>query len=222
MSLDNCVIFNNVRLSFPNIATPQVHQDTQKASYGADLIIEPNDPNFQKFIAIVHKLAAEKWGEKAQQVIAMCEADKRSRCYGKGDEKIHSTKMTVYPGYSGKLYLTARGSRMPQIIRPDGTPVEEANLIERQAVARTLYGGCRADVVVKPWMQNNTADKGGRALRCDIIAVRFAGDDEPLGGGVTDASSLFTAAPAAPATWGAATPMPAAPFPGTAPKAPWG
>lgn len=124
--------------------------------------------------------------------------------------------MTVYPGYSGKLYLTARGSRMPQIIRPDGTPVEEANLIERQAVARTLYGGCRADVVVKPWMQNNTADKGGRALRCDIIAVRFAGDDEPLGGGVTDASSLFTAAPAAPATWGAATPVPAAP------KAPWG
>ena len=218
MSLNNCIIFNNVRLSFPCIASPQIHQDTQKASYGADLIIDPADPNFAKFMAIVHKLAVEKWGEKAQAVVAMCEQDKRSRCYGKGEEKIHQTKMVPYEGYPGNLYITARGSRMPQIIRPDGSPVEEANLIERQAVARTLYGGCRADVVVKPWMQNNTPDKGGRAVRCDLVAIRFAGDDAPFGGGVTDASALFTvpAAPAA-APWGLATPTPAA-----APKAPWG
>jgi hypothetical protein len=57
---------------------------------------------------------------------------------------------------------------------------------------------------VKPWLQEN---KHGRGIRCDLIAVQFAGDDTAFGEGAVDASSMFGAvsaiggaqAPASPA-----------------------
>lgn len=54
----------------------------------------------------------------------------------------------------------------------------------------------RVNAAVKPWLQDN---KHGRGIRCDLIAVQFAGDDTPFGAGETDASALFGAVAAAPA-----------------------
>jgi hypothetical protein len=80
-----------------------------------------------------------------------------------------------------------------------------------QQLARKMYGGCRVNAAVKPWLQEN---KHGRGIRCDLVAVQFAGDDTPFGEGAVDASNLFGAvAGAAPAGFAPAG-MPAAPFPG--------
>jgi len=78
-----------------------------------------------------------------------------------------------------------------------------------------MYGGCRVNAAVKPWLQDN---KHGRGVRCDLVAVQFARDDTPFGEGSVDASGLFGAvaagAPAsAPGFMAAQAPaMPAAPF----------
>jgi hypothetical protein len=88
-----------------------------------------------------------------------------------------------------------------------------------------MYGGCRVNAAIKPWLQDN---KHGRGIRCDLIAVQFAADDTPFGEGATDASNLFGAVAGAPAGFGAVAPagmpagfgavapagMPAAPFAG--------
>jgi hypothetical protein len=77
-----------------------------------------------------------------------------------------------------------------------------------QALTRAMYGGCRVNAAVKPWLQDN---KHGRGVRCDLVAIQFAGDDKAFGEGAADASSMFgaVAAPAAPV---AAAPMPLPPF----------
>jgi hypothetical protein len=83
-----------------------------------------------------------------------------------------------------------------------------------QAITRQMYGGCRVNVAIKPWLQEN---KHGRGVRADLVAVQFAGDDQPFGEGRTDASNMFgavaTAAPA-PAFLQPAAPqqMPLPPF----------
>ena len=63
-----------------------------------------------------------------------------------------------------------------------------------------MYGGCRVNAAIKPWLQEN---KYGRGVRCDLVAIQFANDDKPFGEAATDASGLFGAvggnAPAAPA-----------------------
>jgi hypothetical protein len=83
-----------------------------------------------------------------------------------------------------------------------------------QQLARKMYGGCRVNAAVKPWLQDN---KHGRGIRCDLIAVQFYLDDAPFGEGNVDASGMFgaVAAGAMPGFAAAHAPaMPAAPFPG--------
>ena len=59
-----------------------------------------------------------------------------------------------------------------------------------QMLTRKMYGGCRVNAAVKPWIQDN---KHGRGIRCDLIAVQFFKDDTPFGEGSVDASGLFGA-----------------------------
>ena len=88
------------------------------------------------------------------------------------------------------VYITAGRDNPPQMIQDSGQPVDPANTMAYQQLARKMYGGCRVNVAVKPWLQEN---KHGRGVRCDLIAVQFAGDDTAFGEGNIDASALFGA-----------------------------
>ena len=123
------------------------------------------------------------------------------------------------------MFITAGSERQPQIIQGDGTPVDPMNTMAVQQLARKLYGGCRVNAAVKPWVQKN---HHGNGFRFDLVAVQFFKDDAPFGEGVVDASGLFGAVQqaAGPSASGAAMPwllspsfnpnpappMPAAPF----------
>jgi hypothetical protein len=100
------------------------------------------------------------------------------------------------------------------VIQADGQPIDPANTMAYQQLARKMYGGCRVNAAIKPWPQDN---KHGRGIRCDLIAVQFAGDDTPFGEGAVDASGMFGAVATAPAGMFGAAPqgapaMPTAPF----------
>ena len=160
-------------------------------------------------------MAQDKWKENAQAAMQRIQADRMTRCYGAGEEKTSQKTFQVHPGYSGNVYITTRSPRQPQIIRPDGTIVDPTNTMELRAVASKIYGGCYANVVIKPWLQQNTSRIG---VRCDLIAVQFAADGESLGAGAADVNGMFGAVaggvPAMPSFMPAAAPaMPAAPFP---------
>ena len=77
-----------------------------------------------------------------------------------------------------------------------------------QMHTRKMYGGCRVNVALKPWLQEN---KHGRGIRCDLVALQFAKDGEAFGEGVADASSMFGAVASAPAGFPTAGGMPTPP-----------
>jgi len=85
--------------------------------------------------------------------------------------------------------------------------VDAGNTMAYQQLARKMYGGCRVNAAVKPWLQEN---KHGRGIRCDLIAVQFFADDTPFGEGAVDASNLFGAVAGAPAGMFGSTAAPAA------------
>ena len=62
------------------------------------------------------------------------------------------------------------------------------------------------NVAIKPWLQDNTH---GRGVRCDLVAVQFAGDDAAFGEGSVDASGMFGAVQGQPAGAAAPTAAPA-------------
>lgn len=211
----NLVFLSNVRISFPHLLDPQVQKNDQGQEtrvFNCDFILEPNDPGFAKFMSIYQAMAQEKWKENAQAAMQRIQSDRKTRCYAAGEERVNSTTFQVLNGYAGKVSLTARSSRQPQIIRPDGTPCDPANMMELRAVGSKIYAGCRVNAVVKPWLQQN---EKGIGVRCDLIAVQFHADDQSFESAPADVSNMFGAvAGGAPAPSAPAPQMPAAPFPG--------
>lgn len=225
--MSNIIYLSNVRLSFPHLTEPQrnINEQTgkERISYNCELIMPPDHPGFAQFMKAYSEMAVEAWKQHAQAVMQMIQQDRRQRCYGSGEEKVNKKTMAPYDGYVGGVYITAGRDTPPQIIQADGSPIDPQNTMAYQQLTRMMYGGCRVNAAVKPWVQDN---KHGRAIRCDLVAVQFAGDDTPFGEGNVDASGMFgqvAGAPTAPGGFGsvapAAAPVPAAPT-GAAPAFP--
>ena len=218
------VQLSNVRLSFPHIIEPQKTQTPkgERISYNAEFIMEPTHPGWKRFHEVVVELATAKWKEMAPGVIQFCNANRKNRCYGGGEEKIKQSTMKPYDGYPGMVFIGAGKDKMPQIFDAQGKQIDPNNTMALQQEARRMYGGCRVNAVIKPWMQEN---EHGRAIRADFVTIQFLADDKPFGEGAIDASAFFGATPAAAAPDAAAAPswaapsMPAPPF-GGAPAVP--
>jgi hypothetical protein len=216
--MSEIIFLSNVRLSFPHLAEPQKQVNEQtgvtRISYNAEFLMPQDHPGFAQFMARYGAIALEKWKDHAQAVMGMIQNDRKTRCFGRGEEKISRKTMQPYDGYAGNIYITAGRDTAPQMIQADGSPVDPANTMAYQQLARKMYGGCRVNAAIKPWPQDN---KVGRGIRCDLVAVQFAGDDTAFGEGAADASSLFGAVgnPAQAQTApGGGFGMPAAPFAG--------
>ncbi len=211
--MSEIIFLSNVRLSFPHLAEPQKQVNSatgaERISYNCEFILHQDHPGFAQFTQRYGAMALDKWKEHSQMVMSMIQADRKLRCFGRGEEKVNKKTFQPYDGYAGHVFITAGRDSAPQMIQSDGKPVE--GMLAYQQLARKMYGGCRVNAAIKPWIQDN---KHGRGIRCDLIAVQFAGDDTPFGEGAVDASNLFGAVAGAPAGMfaPAAAAMPAAPF----------
>ena len=213
--MSEIIYLSDVRLSFPHLAEPQrqVNEATgkERISYNCEFIMPQDHDGFIQFMQRYGSMVLEKWKEHAQTVMGMIQQDRKLRCFGRGEEKINNKTFQPYDGYAGHVFITSGRDSPPQMIQANAQPVDPSNTMAYQQLARKMYGGCRVNAAIKPWLQEN---KHGRGVRCDLIAIQFAGDDTPFGEGAVDASNLFGAvAGAAPAGFAPAG-MPAAPFPG--------
>lgn len=211
--MSDIIFLSNVRLSFPHLAEPQrkVSPETgkERVSYSADFIMPADHAGFKAFMTKINEMALAKWKEHAAQVMQMINGDRKLRCFGDGNQKVNSKTFQPYDGYAGNLYVTAGRDTPPQVIQADGSPIDPTNTMQYQALTRAMYGGCRVNVAVKPWLQEN---KHGRGIRADLVAIQFAGDDKPFGEGAVDASAMFGAVQAAPAGFTAQPAAQAAPM----------
>jgi len=211
--MSDIIFLSNVRLSFPHLAEPQrqINEQTgkERVSYNCEFIMSQDHPGFQQFMQKYGAMALEKWKEHANTVMQMINGDRKTRCYGRGEEKVNKKTFQPYDGYAGHVFITAGRDSQPQVIQADGQPIDPTNTMAYQQLTRKMYGGCRVNAAVKPWLQDN---KHGRGIRCDLIAIQFAADDKAFGEGAVDASSLFAPA-AAPAGMFAPAAAPAMPLP---------
>jgi len=191
------IFFQNVRLSFPSLTEPNTSVPNAKPKYAASFLMETGEPKLQEFMGRINELGTAKWKEHTQQVMGVINNDRRLRCFSKGEENVNQKTFQVYDGYEGKFVISANNERMPQMIKPDGTPIDPNNTMEAQQVARSMYAGCMVNVALQPWLQDN---QHGRAVRCSLVAIQFNADGEAFGEGTPDLSGVFGAAQQAPST----------------------
>ena len=201
--MSEIIMLSNVRLSFPQLVEPveRINPKTQVKTlvWSADFILPETHQGWIDFAQRYALLAQEYWKELRPQIMQAVQADRKSRCFGDGGEKVNSKTFVQYEGYNGMKYITTSSkNKPPQMIEANGKAIDVSNTMAYQMLARKMYGGCFVNAAIKPWVQKPGIDYG-HGFRCDLIALQFAKDGEPFGDGVPDASNLFGAVAAAPA-----------------------
>jgi hypothetical protein len=185
------VVFEKARLSYPSLLTATAYQNGDKKEYKANLIFDNQDDNTKKVTVIVPKLLNAHFGANGNKILSIITDDKKLRFYREGNKELDKD-LNPIPYLQNKLVVIAKTAEdnPHEFYDANGKKVEFSNTFAWQTEGRKFYGGCYANVVVQIWVQDNDY---GKAIRCKLLAVQFAGDGEPLGGTATkpDVSGFF-------------------------------
>lgn len=173
------IMLKNIRMAFPALATPQALGDGEPA-YGAKFVVQPKSEHLKQLDAAIREVAAEKWGEKADNIVDMLTEDGKV-CFVK---KVYKSRKTgeAYAGFEGAYYLSARNaSTQPTVFNEYGEQLEKKADIERKG-----YSGAIVNASVDVWAQDN---QWGRRINCTLRGVMTTGEGDNLGGGAAPASA---------------------------------
>ena len=155
----------NVRLSFPQLWEAATFNGEGKATFSASFIIDPADPQIETINAVMEKVAADKWGAKAEAMLKQIRAKDASFLHD-GDNKPNIA------GYPGNFYISARNPVRPTVLDRDKSPLIESD--------GKPYGGCYVNAVLDIWAQENGF---GKRINASLMGVQFVRDGEAFTGG---------------------------------------
>lgn len=156
------VVINDVRLAFPAL-----HEKDKFGRFSADFIFLKGHPAEKDISAAITKVAQEKWGAKAPQVLAALKEDKKL-CLHPGTHKAD------YDGFNedGALYVSTGSPTQPTLLRRNK---EQCTPDDGQ-----LYSGCYVDASLEIWAQDNGY---GKRVNAQLSGVRFRRDGDAFSGG---------------------------------------
>jgi len=161
----NKIILKNVRLSFPSLFH-RASFDGKEGKFEATALL--NKETQADLIAKIEAIIDEECKEAK---IKRPSPDKI--CLRDGE-------FASYDGYDGMMSLKAAGNRRPTLLNRDKTPLVEDDNV--------LYAGCRVNMIVDFWVQNNNF---GKRVNCNLLGVQFFKDDTPFGAGDNDVTDEF-------------------------------
>lgn len=163
----------NLRLAFPALFEAKTVNGEGDPAFSAAILIDPADPQVKTINTAIDAVAAEKWGKKSGDIVALLRKTDKI-CLHDGDLK------ASYDGFPGNLYISARNKIRPTVLDADKTPLVAAD--------GKPYAGCYVHVVLELWAQDN---KFGKRVNATLMGVQFYRDgDAFVGGGAADESDF--------------------------------
>jgi len=170
---DHVIMLSNVRLAFPELFIAKQVNGEGKAAFSACFLMPAEHPDVAKVKAAIAAVAKAKWGDEASEVMKLLVAGDKV-CLHNGDAKAN------YDGFSGMLYVSARGYVRPLVIAEDRTPLVEGD--------GKPYSGCFVNAQVSLWAQQNNY---GKRVNAQLRGVQFLKDGEAFGGGAVAQADEF-------------------------------
>lgn len=179
---DGTIMLKNVRLSYPHVLTPQENTDDNgnvTKSFSVQCLM-PKDTHGEAktlCVKVINKLLKES--NKGEKIPA------NKKFIRDGDPKDEDD--VGKPEEAGMWVVSARESKRPRAIsnlRDAKTGKAKRLSPANQEDIDLIYGGCWANVLIRPWWQNN---KYGKRVNAGLAVVQFKRHDEPFGSGrITD------------------------------------
>lgn len=155
----------NVRLAFPQLFEAKTVNGEGEPAFSASFLFPPDHPARKQVDDAVTKVAKEKWGAKADQILAaMRKADKT--CLHDGNAKAE------YAGFPDNYYVSSRNKTRPLVIDRDKSPLTMAD--------GKPYAGCYVNASIELWAQDN---KYGKRVNASLSGVQFYRDGDAFSGG---------------------------------------
>ena len=153
-------ILNNVRCSFPALfERPTI--DGKLGKCGSKFLLDPKIPEQKEMIIKLRKVANAIMIKEIKVKIGPHKWFIRN-----GDNEDR-------PEYSGFWIVSAN-------VNPPAKPLVLAGNGKTAITTEEdckIYSGCRVNAKIQPWGQKN---KWGKRVNATLVAIQFAGDDEPL------------------------------------------
>lgn len=167
-SVENAILYEgdvikllNVRASYPHLDEPHKgDSDEGKAAYSISGLL-PKETHREAALLVSKAIAA--FAEREKFKVAK---DRRCLKDGEGSGKDEQENCWI---------VSARETKAPTVRDRTGKKIED-----RKSIPNTIYAGCRVDIIIRLWKQDN---KFGKRVNANLISVAFRGDDTPLGEG---------------------------------------
>lgn len=162
----------NVRLAFshPGLFIADNVQGEGQKKFSCSLLMTPGHAGIKMVKDAALKVAQEKWGAKAAQMIAAMELQDKHPLHN-GDTKSN------YDGFPGNFFVSCRSVKQPLVIYRDKTPISLQD--------PRLYPGAMVNAIITLWPQDN---QYGKRVNAEINGVQFFANNDSFGGGGAPAS----------------------------------
>lgn len=139
------IITPKARLSYPHLFSPRASTPGADPSYSCSLVFEPGTDLTQLKLEVI-RVAQEKWGDKAQAMLAS------------GKIRLPFREDGAEKGYpDGSVFINVRSKTPPGIVDryagPDGKPVKITD-------PEALYPGCYVRASVRAFAYDTNGNRG--------------------------------------------------------------
>ncbi|MEM8575545.1 MAG: ssDNA-binding protein [Pseudomonadota bacterium] len=169
MADNDMIMLKGVRCSFAHLFTLPVINGEQQDKYSITLLLDPKGDadGIDALEALVETLSKERFKGRKLPSDKICLRD--------GDD-------TGRPENEGYKVIKASCKNNPLVLRGDGKTVIT------EEVDSPIYSGCYVNAKVRLWAQDN---QHGKRINCELIAVQFAAEGEPLDGTYVSAETAM-------------------------------
>jgi hypothetical protein len=158
------ITIKNARLSFPDLFQPRAYEDGGVAKFKGTFLVPKGSAMDKEIDAAIAKVAAEKWGAKADAILKTIRNNPNRYCYQDGETK-------TYDGYEGMMAFSASNKVRPTVIDRNREPLVESD--------GRPYAGCFVNAVIEIFTYENP----GKGISASLSGVQFVKDGEAFSGG---------------------------------------
>lgn len=171
---DDTIRLDNVRLSYPHVATPQKNtSDDGVDTYSYNVTCLLPKATHGEARKICADLMTKLMADKKFTIPAAKKFIKN------GDAVDDDGARIMGPECEGMYVVSAREKNRPMLRGKKLDPATGKPMrLTPEDAEQLFYGGCYANVLIRPWLQDN---KFGKRINAGLSAVQFLRDGEPFG-----------------------------------------
>lgn len=179
------LLFKKIRFSYPNVILPTRGQQSADYSYSIQCLVD----------VAAEGEAVELLHVTMRDLLAAYKADHKNFKIPSEDRRFYKPGDADKAETAGMLVVSARNQvsdppvvvdRYKKSLVPEGSwligtgDAKEPNPVFVRA-AKEVYGGCYGNLVIRPWVQDNSF---GTRLNAGIVTVQKTMDGEPFGSAI--------------------------------------